>query len=172
MTGPARFGPGTGKVMGGVAGGAIGGGAFVALALALATPIVEHWEGTRTDPYRDMVGVWTVCTGETRVTMRRYTPAECNAMLRRALESDYAPAVLGAVPGLRERPHQLAASVSLAYNIGGAAFARSTVARRFNTGDWRGGCEAFLRWNRAGGRIVRGLDNRRRDERTLCLTDL
>lgn len=156
----------------GVVGGAIGGGAFVALALAIAAPTVERWEGTRTDPYKDMVGVWTVCTGETRVAMRRYTPAQCADLLRRALENDYAPAVLAAVPALRHRPYQLAASISLTYNIGTAAFARSTVARRFNAGEWRGGCEAFLMWNRAGSRVVPGLTNRRRDERKLCLTDI
>jgi lysozyme len=160
------------RAAGGALGGALGGGAFVALALAIATPTVERWEGTRLDPYKDMVGLWTVCTGETRVTMRRYTPAECAAMLRRALESDFAPAILATVPGLKERPYQFAAAISLSYNIGSAAFARSTVARRFNEGDWHGGCEAILMWNRAGGRFVPGLANRRRDERKLCLTDL
>jgi lysozyme len=162
----------TGPRTAGILGGALGGGAFVTLALAIATPTVERWEGTRTAPYRDIVGVWTVCTGETRVAMRRYTSAECAAMLRRALESDYAPAVLAAVPALRDRPHQFAASISLSYNIGTTAFARSTVARRFNAGDWRGGCDAFLMWERAGGRVVPGLANRRRAERALCLTGL
>ncbi len=156
----------------GVLGGALGGGGFVALAIALATPIVVRWEGTRLDPYRDLVGVWTVCTGETRVAMRPYTQAQCDGLLREALESDYAPAVLKAVPGLRERPHQYAASISLAYNIGASAFARSSTARRFNAGDWWGGCEAFLMWNKAGGRVVAGLDRRRRDERSMCLTGL
>lgn len=163
---------GRAHVAGGVLGGALGGGGFIALAIALATPIVTRWEGTRLDPYRDLVGVWTVCTGETRVAMHRYTPAQCDALLRKALESDYAPAVLNAVPALRDRPHQYAASISLAYNIGASAFARSSVARRFNAGDWRGGCEAFLMWNRAGGRVVPGLDRRRRDERKACLTGL
>jgi len=156
----------------GALGGAIGGGGFIALAMALATPMVEHWEGTRLTPYRDIAGITTVCTGETRVAMRRYTSAECAAMLRRALADDYAPAVLKAVPALRDRPHQLAAALSLAYNIGPAAFARSTVARRFNAGDWRGGCDAFLMWVNAGGRRVQGLVNRRESERKLCLRGL
>lgn len=156
----------------GVAGGMLGGGAFLALALGLATPLVERWEGTRTDPYRDIVGVMTVCTGETRAPMRRYSSDECKTMLDRTLAADWAPAVLKAVPALKDRPYQFAASISLAYNIGEVAFARSTVARRFKAGDWRGGCEAFLMWNRAGGKLVKGLDNRRRDERSLCLTGL
>ncbi|MBT2186177.1 lysozyme [Sphingobium nicotianae] len=163
---------GRGSQVVGALGGVLGGGGFIALAIALATPTVEKWEGTRTDPYRDPVGIWTVCTGETRVAMRRYTTAQCRAILQGALAGDYAPAVLKAVPALRDRPQQFAASISLAYNIGPAAFARSSVARHFNAGDWRGGCEAFLMWNRAGGRVVTGLDRRRHDERTLCLTGL
>lgn len=167
MPEPRTITPGQARaVKGTMAGGAI------AIALAMAAPIVSKWEGTRTDPYRDIVGVWTVCTGETRVTMRRYSAAECDALLRRALAQDYAPAVLRAVPALADRPHQLAASISLAYNIGARGFARSTVARRFNAGDWRGGCDAFLMWSRAGGREVRGLVRRREDERRVCMTGL
>jgi lysozyme len=152
-------------------GGALG-AAFVGLAIMIAAPVIEGWEGTRTDPYRDIVGVWTVCTGETRVEMRRYTPAECKTMLDKTLAADWAPAVLSAVPALQDRPYQFAAAISLTYNIGGAAFARSTVAKRFNAGDWKGGCDAFLMWNKAGGRVVRGLTNRREAERKLCLTNL
>lgn len=148
------------------------GGAGVAAALLIATPIIQKWEGTRLDPYKDIVGIPTVCTGETRVEMRRYTPAECAAMLKRTLDSDYAPAVLRAVPALKNRPNQFAASISLTYNIGEVAFARSTVARRFNAGDWRGGCDAFRMWVNAGGRRIQGLVNRREDERKLCLKGL
>lgn len=149
-----------------------GAAAALGAAALFALPMIERWEGTRLDPYRDIVGVWTVCTGETRVPMRRYTRDECRGMLDRAIASEYGVGVLAAVPTLEHRPRQLAASISLAYNIGVPAFARSTVARRFNRGDWRGGCDAFLMWTRAGGRVVQGLVNRRRDERRLCLEDL
>lgn len=144
------------------------GGAIIAAAMAL----IEPHEGTRLVPYRDMVGVWTVCIGETRVPMRRYSRAECRAMLRRAIESDYGMGVLTAVPALQARPHQLTASISLAYNIGVPAFTRSTAARRFRAGQWRAGCDAFMLWNRAGGRIVPGLVRRRAAEHTLCVSDL
>jgi lysozyme len=147
------------------------GGGLIAMALAVAVPTIEKWEGTKTVPYRDVVGIQTVCTGETRVKMRVYTVAECKAMLMRTLERDFAPAVLKAVPQIANHPNAYAAAISLSYNIGTGAFAHSTVARRFNAGNWRGGCEAFLMWNKAGGRVIKGLDNRRRDERALCLKD-
>lgn len=140
-------------------------------AAAAAIAMVAGWEGKRNDPYQDIVGVWTVCYGETKVAMRRYSDAECRDMLDASLVG-YAEPVLARNPGLRDRPSQLAAAVSLTYNIGAANYRRSTVARRFDAGNWRGACDAFLMWNRAGGRVVKGLDNRRRAERKLCLSGL
>lgn len=143
-------------------------------AAAVLVPTVMHWEGTRQVPYRDVVGVWTVCTGDTKnVTPgRTYTKAECEERLERQLIAHAKP-VMECVPGLtRNRPNQLAAATSLSYNIGPSAFCRSTVAKRFNRGDWRGGCDAFLLYRYAGGRVVKGLENRRRDERTICLRGL
>ncbi len=140
-------------------------------AAMLLVGFVAQWEGKSNDPYRDLVGVWTVCYGETRVQMRRYTDAECKEMKANAL-ADFADPVLKRNPELKGRDNQLAAAVSLSYNIGSAAYARSTVARRFSEGRWREACDAFLLWNRAGGRVVKGLDNRRRSERELCLRGL
>ncbi len=151
---------------------ALGAGSLIVAGFALAFPLIEKWEGTHLVPYRDIVGVMTVCTGETRVPMRRYTQEECRAMLERAIRGTYGSAALACVPALARRSHMLAASISLAYNIGTTAFCGSTAARRFNTGDWRGGCDAFLLWTRAGGRIVQGLVNRRREERALCIRDV
>lgn len=150
-------------------------GALVAIAgagcAALLVPFVGAWEGKRNAPYRDIVGVQTVCFGETRVPMRTYTDLECEAMLAEGL-ADFAKPVLARNPTLAGHAPQLAAATSLAYNIGPANYARSTVARRFSAGDWRGACDAFLLWNKAGGRVVRGLVRRRQAERELCLRDL
>ncbi len=161
-----------------------------AAVVAGAVAFIEPWEGTRLDPYRDIAGVWTVCTGETRVPMRRYTRDECRAMLRAAITSTYGLGALRAVPALRHRPDQLVASISLTYNIGVGNFSSSTAARRFNAGDWKGGCNAFPAWNGItvpkpkpgqkcrllkSGRYfceVQGLVNRRAAERKLCLTGL
>jgi len=146
-----------------------------ASALALAAPLIATWEGKRNDPYRDIVGVPTVCYGDTRnVTMgKRVSDAECTDRLYQQI-ADHAAPIVKCVPGLRapERQAQLAASVSLAYNIGTSGFCRSTVARRFIAGDWRGGCNAFYAWRYAGGKEIRGLANRRRDEIAVCLTGL
>jgi lysozyme len=143
-------------------------GASAATAL-VAT--VAAWEGKSNVPYRDVVGILTVCYGETHQPMRRYTDAECKAMLEDRL-ADYAGPVLERNPELRGHDAQLVAASSLAYNIGVGNYRKSSVARLFSAGRWREACDAFLKWNRAGGREVRGLTNRRKAERAICLKGL
>ena len=140
-------------------------------AVAGLIAVVAQWEGKSNDPYRDIIGVWTVCYGETRTAMRRYSDAECKDMLAHGL-ADFAGPVLARNPELRGRDPQLIAATSLAYNIGTRAYNRSTVARRFSAGDWRGACDAFLMWTKAGGREVKGLRARREAERKICLRGL
>lgn len=152
-----------------------GGAAVAAIAAAalLVTPHLQRWEGTRLTPYADLGGVMTVCTGETRVAMRRYSSTECAAMLDKAVRSDFAPPVLACVPQLAENRHAFAASIHLAYNVGTGAFCRSPAAARFRVRDWRGGCAAIVGWRATvKGQPVRGLQNRRRDEAALCARGL
>ena len=138
--------------------------------------LVEHKSGPQfLKSYADIVGVWTICDGDTKGVRRGMveTEAGCTARLERQLVAHAKP-IIACVPGLagQGRENQLVASVSLAYNIGTGGFCRSTAARRFNAGQWRGGCDAFLMWNKAGGRPVRGLTLRRQRERALCLKGL
>lgn len=145
-------------------------GGAVAGLLGLAVAFVGGWEGKRLVAYRDIVGVWTICYGETYNVKpsERRTSAECDEGLAKGLRVYEA--------GMRkclDRPDAIpgksyVAFVSLTWNIGIPAFCRSTVARRINAGDIAGACDAMLAWNRAGGRVVQGLVNRRHAERRLC----
>lgn len=148
----------SGKVIGGT----------VAAVLLAATALIAPWEGRRTDPYRDIVGVWTVCYGQTGVEMRSYTPAECDAMLRESV-ARYADAVGKCI----HRPlevHQWAAVTSWAYNVGTGAACGSTLVRQINAGEppdvW---CRQLLRWDKSDGRTVRGLTLRRQAEYRVCI---
>lgn len=143
--------------------------ALVAAAIAGSVALIAPWEGRELAPYRDIVGVWTVCYGSTNAPMRRYTPAECDEML--ATEAgEY-------LMGVAECIHapvttdQLAAITSWTYNVGVAAACRSTLIRKLNAGapatEW---CRELLRWNKAGGREVRGLTNRRKAEYEVCVS--
>ena len=154
--------PQTGK---GKLAAAIGAGAA-----ALLIGVVSQFEGKSNDPYQDIVGVWTVCYGETQGQMKHYTDDECRDKLARGLLRYALPVQQCA--GLEDHPNQLVAASSLAYNIGTKGFCNSTAAKRFKAHDYKGGCAAMLAWNRAGGKIVRGLDNRRRQEYKICMTGL
>lgn len=136
-------------------------------AVALAIPVVAMWEGLENDPYRDIVGVTTVCYGETKgVEQRRYTDAECADMLLRRLHG-FEAEVGRCIPG--ETPvHVKAAVLSWAYNVGSEAACGSTLMRKLQAGDVAGACAELDRWVMAGGKRVQGLVNRRRDERALC----
>lgn len=142
--------------------------------MAAAVALVGAWEGLRTVAYRDVVGIPTVCFGETRgVKMGdSYTVDECKAMLGDALVEfeQGMRKCLSAPERIPEKSY--VAFLSLSYNIGTRGFCGSSVARRANAGDIRGACNAILLWNKAGGRVVQGLVNRRKDEQRICLQGL
>ncbi len=100
----------------------------------------------------------------------RYSEAECDAMLAReiiAYEAALDRCLTADVPiGMK------VALVSWTYNVGAAAACRSTLLRKANAGDLTGACNELPRWNRAGGRVIRGLTNRRMSERAMCLKAL
>lgn len=140
----------------------------------IAVATVGGYEGLRTKAYRDVVGIPTVCFGETRgVKMGdRYSVDECKAMLGDAL-AEFETGMRRCLKAPDQIPDKTyVAFLSLSYNIGQGAFCRSTVARRANAGNLKGACDAMLAWNKAGGRVIQGLVNRRKGERLLCLEGL
>lgn len=142
-------------------------------AMLLAIPFIGGWEGKSNVPYYDIVGVQTVCYGETRVEMRKYTDEECIEMLNKAVEKDFMKPVAQNTPTIADRPYELAAATSLAYNIGLGAYQKSSARRLFLQGKFIEGCKAFRPWDKVRrlGKLVssRGLANRRKDEIKLCL---
>jgi lysozyme len=60
------------------------------------------------------------------------------------------------------------ALIQLSYNIGPTAFCGSTLVKKANAGDYAGMCREILRWDRAQGRVVRGLTLRRESEYRRC----
>lgn len=65
---------------------------------------------------------------------------------------------------------QFDAMVSFAYNVGSRALSTSTLLRKLNDGDVNGAADEFLRWNKAGGKVLNGLTRRREAERALFLS--
>jgi lysozyme len=149
-----------------------------AAVLAAAVALVGAWEGLRTVAYRDPIGIPTVCFGETRgVKMGdRYTVDECKTMLGEGL-ADFEQGMRRCLKAPDRIPDKsYVAFLSLAYNIGQHGFCKSSIARyanryadSHNLGDLATACNRILLYNKAGGRVLKGLVNRRKDEQRLCL---
>lgn len=142
-------------------------------AAALCVTTVGQFEGLRTKAYRDIIGVPTICYGETRgVKMGDVASREeCDAMLIKALQ-EFEQGVYSCTTA-ELPPARLVATVSFAYNLGVGAYCQSSIVRHLNAGEVKAGCDAFLAYNKARkhGRLVpiKGLTDRRREERELCM---
>ena len=141
----------------------------IVAALALATGVITKWEGVRYVPYRDAVGVLTVCYGHTGPDIepaKRYTKDDCLGLL--ASDMSVADAEVSRCLKMPMLDHIRAALVSATFNIGPKVVCGSTLQRKAIANDWPGACAELDRWNRAGDRVMRGLTLRRADERALC----
>lgn len=66
--------------------------------------------------------------------------------------------------------NQFDALVSFVFNVGATAFAHSTLLKKLKSCDFEDAADEFLRWNKAGGKVLRGLTARREAERDLFLS--
>ena len=143
--------------------------AVIGAAVLLATPLVARWEGTINVGYRDPINIATACTGHTGwevIVGKRYSKAECDAFLDADL--NIAARDVRKCITVDLTPKTYAALISFTFNVGGGALCKSTLARKFNTGDYWGGCAQLSKWTYAGGKQWKGLVRRRADERQLC----
>lgn len=126
-------------------------------------------EGFRDKAYDDGVGVQTIGFGTTEGVKPGDTITVERALVR--LGADVAKferelrACVGDVPMYQ---HEWDAVVSWAYNVGTGAACGSTLVKKLRAGDYPGMCKELLRWNRGGGRVLRGLTIRRQKEYEQC----
>lgn len=78
--------------------------------------------------------------------------------------ADKVDALLGDTPATGT---ELGAMVCLAYNIGLAGFARSSVLRHHKAGNKAAAARSFNMWNKQAGRVLNGLTRRRAAEAAL-----
>jgi lysozyme len=131
---------------------------------------ITQREGNVLTAYKDSVGIWTIGVGHTSaagapkvVQGLKITAAESDAILSRDLGT-FEWAVNDAVT-IPLNQNEFDALVSLAFNIGAGAFAKSTLVKRLNAGNRKAAADQFLVWNKAGGRVLKGLVTRREAER-------
>lgn len=138
-------------------------------AVAGTAYFVAPKEGERLTPYRDVVNKLTWCYGETHGTPKpRYTHAECLALL----QDSVAQHLMGVAKCINVplKENEWVAIGSWTYNVGVGAACGSGLVRKINAGvPASGWCPELLKWDRAGGRRVRGLTLRRQDEYRVCI---
>lgn len=126
--------------------------------------MIASYEGLRTTAYLDAVGIPTICYGHTKTAKlgQQKTKAECVTLLH-AEAKEYVDGVYK-LTYVQLTQGQLDALVSFSYNVGLGAYRSSTLRRKLNAGDYCGAALEFRRWNKAGGRVLRGLTERRAAE--------
>jgi lysozyme len=132
--------------------------------------LIKSFEGCELTAYKCPAGVLTIGYGHTGADVK---PGQVITAHRaeELLQGDLARFERAVEASLKVSvtPNQFAALVSLAYNIGGAALAKSTLIKRLNAGKTQEAADQFLAWNKAGGKVLKGLARRREAERALFL---
>jgi lysozyme len=142
-----------------------------AVALSAAGLVaLASWEAFRSEPYRDIGGVWTDGFGNTNNVQPSKSvsvPQALNQLLINVRTAE------GAVNTCITKPMtqgEYDAFVKFTFNVGNRAFCNSTLVRKFNAGDNVGACNELSKWVYVKGQRVHGLANRREAERKLCLS--
>lgn len=137
-----------------------------------ALNLIKKWEGCSLKSYKDMIGIWTIGYGQTgddikeglEITQEKADIWLLNKLYELSFQLDKAMKV-------SVSDNQFCALLSLIYNIGIGNFRRSSLLSKLNDGaDFDDIAEEFLKWNRAGGHLVEGLTNRRKEEKELFLS--
>lgn len=136
--------------------------------------LIKRFEGLRLNAYKDSVGVWTIGYGHTSMAGEPKVTPGLKISAQQAediLVNDLVKYEAAVSRALKRSPsqQQFDAMVSLCFNVGPGAFARSRVVRYFNSGDFAAAADAFLSFRKAGGRVLPGLEARRKAERDFFL---
>jgi len=134
--------------------------------------LIRQFEGCKLKAYKCPAGVWTIGYGWTHGVKPtdQWTQAQAEEMLVKGLDQ-YENAVQSAIGAHSTTSSQFSALVSICYNIGAGNFVKSSMLRHHKAGDHVKAADAFLLWNKAGGKVLNGLTKRRQAERALYLED-
>jgi len=140
--------------------------------LEIAASLCKQFEGYRARPYLCPAGVPTIGYGSTyysdgrKVTLQDPPMDEpaASALLMYELQHTYLPGTLRNCPILATDERRLNAVVDFCYNLGIGRLQTSTLKRKINAQDWEGAKEELKKWNKGGGKVLAGLDKRRKSE--------
>ena len=150
--------------------------------------LIKTFEGCHNQPYKCPASLWTIGFGRVLYPdqARLKTDERSSYSLRSEhnrlwnadeidtlLEADllrFSDGVLRLCPAAVDNQCHLDAMVSFAFNVGLGNLQSSTLRMKYNRGDYDGAADEFLKWNKAGGKVLNGLVRRREAERALFLS--
>ena len=143
-----------------------------------AIKLIRHHEGVRNKPYQCPAKLWTVGIGHLigdGKTLppewnKTFTNEEIDGLLKHDLNR-FERGILKMLPNVRLRQCEFDALVSFSFNLGLGTFQRSTLRQALLRGDKEAAMESLMKYCRAGGKVLRGLENRRKDERAMFLAN-
>ncbi len=153
-----------------------------------AIRMICHHEGIKLRPYQCPALIWTVGVGHVidpthaavKYEERKNLPipagwdrvlsmGEVDSILAQDL-GRFERGVLRLCPAVSNRQGLFDSLVSFAFNVGLGNLQRSSLRMKTNRGDFDEAANEFLKWTKAGGRVLPGLVKRRNDERALYLS--
>jgi lysozyme len=140
--------------------------------------LIKHFEGVRNRPYQDAIGLWTVGVGHLIGNGKQlpdsynktFTDAEIDAILRADLARFERGVALLFPVSYRFTQGMYDALVSFSFNTGIGCLQRSTVRSALLRGDKTMAGQTLLRYCRAGGKVLKGLQLRREAEHKLLMS--
>ena len=140
--------------------------------------LIKKYEGFESKAYKCSAGVWTIGYGATYYMDGTHvkegdtiTLEEAENLLNEMSEKNYGSYVDKYVTS-NINPYQRDALISFAYNIGNANLKSSTLLKKVNNNPTDKSIkDEFLRWNKAGGKVLKGLTLRREAEAELYFTE-
>jgi lysozyme len=152
-----------------------------------AIKMIVHHEGLRLKPYRCPAKLWTIGVGHVlypeqgklsinerdgfalkQEDNRTFTQEEVSNILKADLKRFEQGVDRFITTQLSQGMFD--ALVSFSFNVGLGTLQRSTLRQKLNRGDKEGAAEELLKYCMAGGKILKGLQNRRLDEKALFLS--
>jgi lysozyme len=132
--------------------------------------LIAQFEGISLKPYQDCVGLFTIGIGHL-IGNGKTLPSEWNRTLTlkecyELLANDVRKFELGVERYINVQltQNQFDALVSFTFNLGIGTLQRSTLRAKLNRKDYEGAIDSWLKYNKAGGKVYRGLDLRRKAE--------
>ena len=138
--------------------------------------LIKHHEGVRNKPYQCPAKLWTcgvghlIGDGKTLPPEwnRTFTNEEIDGLLKRDLNR-FELGVCKMLPTVQLKQSEFDALVSFSFNLGLGTFQRSTIRQAMLRGDKAVAGESLLKYCKAGGKILKGLQARRQDEYKLLM---